>query len=500
MPESSTHTARVSIDTERVIGDISPLLFGGFAEHMGRCIYQGIYEPGSPHADERGFRRDVLAALRELNFRVVRYPGGNFLSGYNWLDGVGPREQRPRRRDMAWQSIETNQFGTDEFMAFCRAIDTLPVLGVNLGTGTIQAAADLVEYCNGAPGSYYADLRVANGQREPYGVRYWCLGNEMDGPWQIGHLEAHEYARKGLEAAKMMKWQDPSIKLVLCGSSNTIIPTYPEWDRIALETCWEDVDYLSLHYYANNDQNDTGSFLALARQFESHVDTLAATLRFVKAKLRSRHEVYLSWDEWNVWYKDKTMHGGWAEAPHLIEEVYNLEDALVVAQWLSVFLRRCDILKIACLAQIVNVIAPILTTTEGLLKQTIFYPIMLFSKYAAGQSIDALVQSPMYETTLFGEMPLLDASASYDLATGVGAVFLVNRGQADALATTIRWPNGAPERVAAIYQVAGTDPKAVNTFAQPDAIAVRSLGGAPLVDGAVTIELPPLSFTVLVTA
>jgi alpha-N-arabinofuranosidase len=494
----STHTAQVFVDTNRAIGEISPLLFGGFAEHMGRCIYKGIYEPGSPLADERGFRCDVLAALRELNFRVMRYPGGNFLSGYNWLDGVGPLEKRPHRRELAWRSIETNQFGTGEFMEFCRAIDTQPMLGVNLGTGTIQAAADLVEYCNAPLGSRYADLRAEHGHPDPYGVHYWCLGNEMDGPWQIGHLDAHGYARKAIEAAKMMKWQDPSIELVLCGSSNTIIPTYPEWDRVVLEACWEKVDYLSLHYYANNHAGDTPSYLALARQFESHLDTLSGTLRYVKALLRSRHDVFLSWDEWNVWYKNRATDGGWAEAPHLIEEVYNLEDALVAAQWLSVFLRRCDVLKIACLAQIVNVIAPILTNADGLVKQTIFYPLMLFSKYAAGVSLDALAQAPHYATAEFGDVPLLDVSASYDEAAGRGAVFLVNRGQADALPTTVRWQSAAPRRVAAVYQVAGGDPKAANTFEQPDTIGVAALEGMPVDDGSVTLSLPPLSFTVLV--
>jgi alpha-N-arabinofuranosidase len=499
MPAAPDNQANVYIDVNRTIGAISPLLFGGFAEHMGRCIYEGIYEPGSPLADERGFRRDVLAALRELNFRVMRYPGGNFLSGYNWLDGVGPREQRPRRRELAWHSIESNQFGTDEFMEFCREIETQPMLGVNLGTGTIQAAGDLVEYCNAPTGSYYADMRARNGHPEPYGVHYWCLGNEMDGPWQIGHLDAHEYARKAVEAAKIMKWHDPSIALIACGSSNTQIPTYPAWDRVVLETCWEQIDYLSLHYYANNHADDTASYLALTRQFENHLDTLAGTMQYVKTKLRSQHDVFLSWDEWNVWYKDKTMNGGWTEAPHLIEEVYNLEDALVVAQWLNVFLRRSNVLKIACIAQIVNIIAPILTNADGLLKQSIFYPLMLFSRYAAGSSLDTLVQAPCYQTQQFGEMPLLDVSASYDNDHGRGAVFLVNRSQDEALPATVRWQSHIPQRIAAAYQVAGDDPKAVNTFARPDTIGVKELGGRSIDDGAVTLDLPPLSFTVLVT-
>ncbi|HMO59303.1 MAG TPA: alpha-N-arabinofuranosidase [Roseiflexaceae bacterium] len=490
--------AQIDIDPERTIAAISPLLFGGFAEHMGRCIYEGIYEPGSPHADANGLRRDVLAALRELNYRVIRYPGGNFLSGYDWRDGVGPRDKRPRRRELAWHSIETNQFGTDEFLAFCREINTQPMLGVNLGTGSIQQAADLVEYCNANPGTFWADQRVANGHAAPYGVRYWCLGNEMDGPWQIGHLDAEEYARKAREAAKMMKWVDPSIELILCGSSSTGMPTYPEWDRTALETCWEQIDYLSLHYYATNHDNDTPSYLALARQFEDHVDTLAATIRYVKSKHRSKHDVYLSWDEWNVWYKDRQMNGEWQEAPHLIEEVYNLEDALVVAQWLNVFLRRCDVLKIACIAQIVNVIAPILTRSDAMLKQSIYYPLLLFSRHAAGMALDTHVSAPSSSTSRYGDVPLLDVSAS-QAADGSGAVFIVNRSLSEPLTTTVRWQRGAPQQVTAAYQVAGSDPKAANSFEQPDVIGMRELTPPQIHDGALTIVLPPLSFTTLVT-
>jgi alpha-L-arabinofuranosidase len=496
---SSPLTARVMLDNERTIGAISPLLFGGFAEHMGRCVYGGIYDPASPQADERGFRRDVQAALREMRLSILRYPGGNMLSGYDWRDGVGPKEQRPRRRELAWQSIETNQFGTNEFIDYCRAMDIIPMLGVNLGTGTIADAAALVEYCNAPTGTSYADLRAKHGYAAPHDVTYWCLGNEMDGPWQIGHLEADEYARKALEAAKMMHWQDPSLKLILCGSSNTEMPTYPEWDRVVLERCWEHVDYLALHYYAINHDNDTASYLALAAQFESHVDTLAGLLRYVKSKRRSKHDVKLSWDEWNVWYKDRSGRGGWKEGPPLSEEVYNLEDALVVAQWMSVFLRRCDVLEIACLAQIVNTISPLTTTAEQLLRQTTYYPFVLFANHAAGQSLDPLVTAPEHDTRLFGAMPLLDVSASYDQAGDRGAVFVVNRSQTEAVTTDVAWQGVAPARVTAIHQLAGSDPKAVNTFEHPDVVVPKQLDSVAVRDGRITLRLPPLSFTVVAT-
>ena len=489
--------AHIYIDTNRVIAEISPLLFGGFAEHMGRCIYEGIYEPDSPRADENGFRADVLDALREQQYTTIRYPGGNFLSGYNWLDGVGPKKDRPRRRELAWQSIETNQFGTNEFIDFCRKIDVAPMLGVNMGTGTIEQAGALIEYCNAPTGSYYADLRASHGYDEPHDVRYWCIGNEMDGPWQIGHLDAEAYGKKALEAAKMLRWHDPEVELVLCGSSNDQIPTYPEWDRVALEHCWDKVDYHSIHYYAGNWDDDTTSYLALAAQLEDFVDTLAGTLRYVKAKTRSKHDVYLSWDEWQVWYKDRGGRGGWTEAPHLCEEIYNLEDALVVAQWLNVFLRKCDVLKIACVAQVVNIISWLQTKTDDLLKQISFYPFKLVSTLARGNSLDLLVQAPLHETPKYGDQPLLDVSASHDPATGNGAVFIVNRSQTEALTTTLHWQSDAPIAISELWQLSGTDVKAANTWDNPHNIVAQQLSAPTMQDNELTLQLPPLSFTAI---
>lgn len=498
MAPAQKSAAHIYLDTNRVISPISPLVFSGFAEHMGRCIYEGIYDLASPHADERGLRTDVIAALRELNFRSIRYPGGNFLSGYRWLDGVGPRDQRPRRRDLAWQSIETNQFGTNEFIEFCQLIDTEPMLACNLGTGTIQDAANLVEYCNAPVGTQFADLRASHGYPDPHGVKHWCLGNEMDGPWQIGHLDAVEYGKKAREAAKIMRWHDPSINLVLCGSSSSEMPTYPEWDRTALEQCWDQVDFHSLHHYAGNRDDDTASFLALSAEFEEYLDTLGGVLRYVKAKHRSKHDVYLSWDEWNVWYKatrPDDMQGGWTEAPHLIEEVYNLEDALVVAQWMNVFLRKSDVLKIACLAQIVNVIAPILTTRDALLKQSIYYPFMLFSRLATGVALDVAVTAPYYSTEKFGDMPLLDVSASYDEANGRHAVFIVNRSQTDSLHVELHWQDCIPANIAAVHQLAGHDPKAANSFENPNELVAVNVDAPAIEDGRTFLTLPPLSFT-----
>jgi alpha-N-arabinofuranosidase len=495
----TTLKAQVFLDTNRTIAPISPLLFGGFAEHMGRCVYEGIYDPKSPHSDARGLRKDVMEALRDQAYTVIRYPGGNFLSGYNWLDGVGPKEKRPVRRELAWQSLETNQFGTNEFMGFCNEINAAPMLGVNMGTGDIQSAMALVEYCNAQTGTYWADLRASHGFAKPHNVRYWCVGNEMDGPWQIGHLDAVAYGNKALEAAKMMKWQDPTIKTILCGSSNDRMPTYPDWDRTALEIAWEQMDYLSMHYYAGNHTNDTASYLASAVSFERFVDTLEGTLRYVKARQRSKHDVFLSWDEWQVWYKGDAVQGDWTTAPHLAEEMYNLEDALVVAQWLNVFLRKSQVLKIACVAQIVNVISWLHTRNDGMLKHPSYYAFKLVSNYARGEALDVLVKAPALDTAQYDAVPALDISASFDAETQNGAIFMVNRSQTESVTTDIAWQDGKTVKFDKAWQIAGSDPKTCNTWDAPEKIVANAIPVPVVVKAQATITLPPLSFTVLTT-
>jgi alpha-N-arabinofuranosidase len=368
-----------------------------------------------------------------------------------------------------------------------------------MGTGTIQSASDLVEYCNAPTGTYWADLRVKHGFRDPHDVRYWCVGNEMDGPWQIGHLDAAAYGKKALEAAKMMKMQDPTIKTVLCGSSNDQMPTYPDWDRIALEIGWEQMDYLSMHYYASNLDDDTASYLASAAAFEQYVETLEGTLRYVKAKLRSKHDIFLSWDEWQVWYQRDPLQGNWTEAPHVAEEIYNLEDALVVAQWLNVFLRKSHILKIACVAQIVNAISWLHTRREGLLKQPSYYAFKLVSNLARGEALDVLVNAPLVETKKFDAVPALDVSASYDVETETGAVFVVNRSQTEAIETNIKWQDSCGVQIVKAWQLAGSDPKEANSWDAPERLVARTIDAPVLDDGRATMAFPPLSFTVLST-
>jgi alpha-N-arabinofuranosidase len=285
------------------IDPVDPRIFGGFLEHMGRAVYEGVYQPDSRHADEEGFRTDVLDALRRLGMSVVRYPGGNFVSGYHWEDGVGPREHRPTVRELAWNTIEPNEFGTDEFMSLCRTLQWAPMLSVNLGTGTPEEARNWVEYCNGAPGTKYADMRVANGRRDPQDVKLWCLGNEMDGFWQLGHVPADQYALRAQQAGKLMKGIDPSIELIVCGSCGPLLPTYMEWDRQVLEYVADLADYVSLHRYVDNRADDTLDFLAVTNSIDRQIEETDAVCRFVRARRRSEKRPYLCFDEWNVWYK-----------------------------------------------------------------------------------------------------------------------------------------------------------------------------------------------------
>ncbi len=490
----SALTAQVGLDRRRVVGHISPYVFGGFIEHMGRCVYEGIYDPGSPHADAHGIRLDVLDALKQMGVTIMRYPGGNFLSGYDWRDGVGPKAQRPRKRDLAWKSIETNQFGTHEFMDFVARLGAEPMLGVNMGTGDIALASAYIEYVNAPAGTYWADQRVANGRKEPWGVKWWCLGNEMDGPWQIGHLDAVEYGKKALEAAKMMRWNDDTVKLVLAGSSSVGMATYPMWDRTILELCYDHVDVLSMHYYAGNRNDDTPSYLALTREFETYVDSLASTINYVKAVKRSKKQVKLSWDEWNVWYKNMEMDGKWSVAPHLIEEVYNLEDAVLVGAWLNVFLRKCDVLEAACLAQMVNVIGPLLTTKDGMLKQSIYYPFQMVASRAKGDSLDVWVDSPLYSSKKEADVPMLDVSASWDAETETGGVYIVNRNLKKPITVTITVNDGLKPMIATGGETLwGTDPKAFNTFNAPNAVVSAPLTNIKSQKGKITVTVPPLS-------
>jgi alpha-L-arabinofuranosidase len=381
---------KVLLERELAIGTTDRRLFGAFVEHLGRCVYSGIFEPGHPEADAHGFRRDVLALVHELAPTIVRYPGGNFVSGYNWEDGIGPVEKRPRRLDLAWLSTETNAFGTNEFIDWCRVAGVLPMLAVNLGTRGADAARHLVEYCNHPGGTALSDLRHTHGHEQPHGVKFWCLGNEMDGPWQMEAKTPAEYGRIAAEAAKMMKWVDPTIELAACGSSGRNMPTFGTWEEVVLEHCFEHVEYISLHTYLNDYANDTPAFLASPDLMDSFIEEVVRIADAVAARRGSKKRIMLSFDEWNVWYRTRRqpedrVRPGWPVAPPILEEVYTMADALAFGGCCIALLNHADRVKVACLAQLVNVIAPIMTETGGpAWRQTIFHPFAHFSNLGRG--------------------------------------------------------------------------------------------------------------------
>ena len=485
---------KIILHQDYEIAPVDPRIFGGFLEHMGRAVYEGVYDPNCKHADRDGFRTDVLEAMRPMKYTVMRYPGGNFASGYHWMDGIGPRDQRPIRRDLAWQSLEPNQLGSDEFVKLSKMMGWTPMMTVNLGTGTPEEARNWVEYTNSPAGSYYADLRVINGSPKPYDLELWCLGNEMDGPWQLGHVPADHYAIRAQQAAKLMKDVDPSIKFVACGSCAPDLPTYMDWDRTVLEYIGDYADYISLHRYVGNPAGDTLNFLAITNSIDQQIEEMDAVCRFVQARRRSKKRHYLCFDEWNVWYRAREaqhVDGAGTFAPHLIEEEYNLEDALVVAGFLNSFIRHADALKIANIAQIVNVIAPILTRGDEMLLQSIYYPFVMYAQRREGIALQPVVKGPGYESASYGYVNDIDTSAI--LGDGVLNVFVVNRGLEAIAQVEIQHPGGQLTSVKSAEIVTGSHPNDRNTYEQPDLITSQPFLAASIQDGSAHLEIPPLS-------
>lgn len=407
--------AVMSVSRVQKIGEIDRRLYGSFIEHMGRAVYGGIYQPDHPTANDKGFRQDVMELVKELSVPLIRYPGGNFVSGFNWEDSVGPIAERPKRLDLAWRSLETNQVGVHEFAAWCQEVGAEINMAVNLGTRGLDAARNLVEYCNYPSGTYWSDQRIANGQTEPFAIKTWCLGNEMDGPWQIGHKTAAEYGRLAEETAKAMKLVDESIEVVLCGSSNSKMPTFGEWELTVLDQAYEQIDYLSLHQYYGNQTNDLKNYLARSVDMDQFISGVVAMCDAIKAKKHSKKQINLSFDEWNIWYHstehDQTVKP-WQVAPPLLEDHYNFEDALVLGCLLITLLKHSDRVKIACLAQLVNVIAPIMTEEDGeAWRQTIYYPFMQVATLGQGIALRPEITVDTYATSEFDTVPYLESIA-----------------------------------------------------------------------------------------
>ena len=423
--------AKITANKKFIIGEIDRRIYGSFIEHIGRAVYGGIYEPTHPTADDQGFRKDVLELVKKLNVPIVRYPGGNFVSGYNWEDGTGDKAKRPKRMELAWMAIETNEIGIDEFQEWTKRANSEVMMAVNLGTRGADEARNCVEYCNSTTDTYYANLRRANGFEKPFGIKVWCLGNEMDGNWQIGHKTAEEYGRLAAETAKVMKWVDPSIEHVACGSSGLGMKTFGEWELTVLDHVYDYVDYISLHTYYGNHDNDTPKFLGRAVEMDEFIKGTAALCDAVKATKKSKKTINLSFDEWNVWFhsngQDKNLKK-WTIAPPQLEDIYNFEDALLVGCMLMTLQNNCDRVKMACLAQLVNVIAPIMTDNGGKAwAQTIFYPFMYASAYGNGSALRAIVESEKYVSNANREIPYLATSVIHNPEESEVIIYAVNR-------------------------------------------------------------------------
>ncbi|MFE6222727.1 MULTISPECIES: alpha-N-arabinofuranosidase [unclassified Streptomyces] len=506
MTPAPDHVARFTLDPSFTVGEVNPRLFGSFVEHLGRCVYTGVFEPDHPSADEAGLRTDVLGLVRELGVTAIRYPGGNFVSGYRWEDSVGPAEDRPRRLDLAWRSTETNRFGLSEFMAFLKKVgpEAEPMMAVNLGTRGVAEALELQEYANHPGGTALSDLRVAHGDKEPFGIRLWCLGNEMDGPWQTGHKTAEEYGRLAAETARAMRQMDPDLELVACGSSSQAMPTFAAWEAKVLEETYDLVDHISLHAYYEEKDGDRDSFLASAVDMESFIENVVATCDHIGARLKSKKKINLSFDEWNVWYQSRFEAEAaenpldWPEAPRLLEDSYSVTDAVVFGSLLIALLRHADRVTVACLAQLVNVIAPIMTEPGGpAWRQTTFYPFAHAARHGRGEVLDVRVDSPTYPTAVHGDVPLLQATAVRDPRTGAVTVFAVNRSQDRPLPLRVALNGMDLGEIVEHTVLADADPEARNTLDEPDRVTPHPGEGAVLAGSALSVTLEPLSWTMI---
>jgi alpha-N-arabinofuranosidase len=497
------HHARLTLNPAFTVGPVRRATFGSFVEHLGRCVYTGIYEPGHASADANGFRGDVLELVRELGVSTIRYPGGNFVSAYRWEDGVGPVDERPTRLDPAWHSLETNAFGLNEFMEWTKASGTEPMMAVNLGTRGLQEALDLLEYANGTERSALADLRRSHGHEEPHGIRLWCLGNEMDGPWQIGHKTATEYGRLARETARSMRSIDPDLTLVVCGSSSSNMPTFGEWERTVLTEAYEEVDLISAHAYYRED-DDLASFLASAVDMDHFISAVTATADAVGAERKSKKRINISFDEWNVWYHAEedpavVTGGAWPEAPRMEEDVYTVADAVVVGNLLIALLRNTDRVHSASQAQLVNAIAPIMTEPDGpAWKQTIFHPFALTSQHASGTVLQTVVTSDRYATSRFGDVQLVDSVATHNTHTGELVVFLVNRSVDAETQTTVDLQSFGPHaRIVEAVSFSSENPHWQASIDDSTSVLPTRNASASLTGGTATITLPAISWSML---
>ena len=492
--------AKIIIDKDFQVSPIDKRIYGSFIEHLGRAVYEGIYQPDSPFADEQGFRKDTLEVVKELGVPVVRYPGGNFVSGYKWEDGVGPRDQRPKRIDLAWSVVETNEVGLNEFTDWAKKADCDVMMAINLGTRGVAEAMELLEYCNLDQGTYYSELRKQHGYEKPHNIKLWCLGNEMDGPWQIGHKTAQEYGCLANETAKVLKGIDPSIELVVCGSSNSGMPTFGDWEATVLEHCYDSVDYISLHTYYGDGDHDTPTFLANNLDMDRFITDVASICDYIKAKKHSNKTIHLSFDEWNVWYhsheQDQKLER-WTQAPHQLEDVYDFQDALLVGSMLITLLRHADRVKIACMAQLVNVIAPIMTSDAGVWRQTIYYPYWLTTKYGRGTVLQTQVDVPTYKNKKYGDVPYVDCVAVHHEEAEELVLFAVNKNLEEDIQLNMDLRQFAEYEIIEHVVLQDEELYAVNTEENPDRIKPTACHAGAVCGGKLTATLQHKSWNMI---
>ncbi len=496
--------AKMVVDKAFSIAPIDKRIYGSFIEHLGRAVYDGIYQPGHPLSNADGFRTDVIDLVKELNVPIVRYPGGNFVSNFYWEDSVGPVEERPHRLELAWRSLEKNEVGLGEFSKWAKAADSEVMMALNLGTRGISDALNLLEYCNHPGGTKYSDLRIKHGQKEPYNFKTWCLGNEMDGPWQLGHKTAEEYGRLAEETAKAMKLIDPTVEFVVCGSSHRGMPTYAQWEDTVLSHTYEHANYLSLHTYYGNRDNNSNDFLAKSDDMDYFIKEIIATCDYVKAKKRSKKDMYLSFDEWNVWYHsnaaddDITENHPWQVAPPMLEDIYNFEDALLVGLMMITLLKHADRVKVACLAQLINVIAPIMTDANGggAWKQTIFYPFMHASKYGRGVALQPVLATPKHATENHDAVTDIEAVAVYNEEKEEVTIFAVNRNLEEDVVLTSDVRSFEGYKVAEHIVLECDDLKAENSFAN-EKVKPQTVNQSTLDNGELTSMLHKASWNVI---
>lgn len=487
--------ARIKMDTDRKIGEVDAHLFGNFAEHLGRVIYGGIFEEGSPLSDSDGFRKDTLQAVKDLNVTILRWPGGNFVSGYNWKDGIGPRDARPVRPDYAWGDVESNRFGTDEFLKYCERVGTEPYICINAGLGSVDDARHWVEYTNEERHTYWADMRRKNGRERPYGVKYWGLGNEIDGPWQMGHKNAEDYSKFALEAAKAMRWVDPSIKLIASGSSNFRAGADRiGWNRTVLNHLSGYIDYISLHTYVGNRANDFEGFLGASADIDHRIEVVEGLITAAQSGRTRAKPIYIAYDEWNVWYRAR---GGDSKIQRL-EEIYNYEDALAMGMFFNSFFRHADSVKMANLAQLVNGIAPIFTNKEGLFLQPIYFPLAEYAKQKGNQSLDLYVESPTYTVDERKPLKYLDTSATYDEKTKTVFLNVLNRSEKMDISSRIENVAGKMTSQVGVWQMNHSDLKATHTFGDDKKVRpTMKTESVSLADNSFGYTFPKHSLTIL---